>query len=295
MDLCGPRARTGRFSGGLEEARLSVGDSFRLVAGHPARAETAVLEIECSLPEVLGQLEPGSSVCIDEGRLAAVVEATDGRGLLLRVQRAGPKGEKIRPDKGLNFPGTELRLSPLTERDLQALDVVARTADIVGYSFVQRREDVELLQAELARRVDDPDRIAILAKIETATAIRNLPEIIVQAAGAQPLAVMIARGDLAVEIGYPRLAEIQEELLWLCEAAHAPVVWATQVLDTFVRKGVHSRAEMTDVAMAERAECVMLNKGPYAQDAVSVLDDVLGRMESHQAKKTSRMRALRSW
>src|SRR5262249_41364961 len=118
---------------------------------------------------------------------------------------------------------------------------------------------------------------------------------IVQGAGAQPPAVMIARGDLAVEIGFPRLSEIQEEILWLCEAAHAPVIWATQVLDSFVRKSSHSRAEITDPAMAERAESAMLNKGPYVLDAVSVLDDVLARMESHQAKKTSRLRALHSW
>jgi pyruvate kinase len=74
-----------------------------------------------------------------------------------------------------------------------------------------------------------------------------------------------------------------------------PVIWATQVLDSFVRKGTHSRAEMTDAAMAERAECVMLNKGRYVVDAVEILDDVLGRMEAHQVKKTSRLRALRAW
>ena len=73
------------------------------------------------------------------------------------------------------------------------------------------------------------------------------------------------------------------------------MIWATHVLDSFVRKGSHSRAEMTDAAMAERAECVMLNKGPHVLDAVDVLDDVLGRMEAHQAKKTSRLRALHSW
>jgi pyruvate kinase len=109
------------------------------------------------------------------------------------------------------------------------------------------------------------------------------------------MAIMIARGDLMVEVGPRRLAEIQEELLWLCEAAHVPVIWATQVLDNFVKKGVRHRAEMTDAAMAERAEGVMLNKGPHAVEAVTLLDDLLGRMEGHQFKKASRMRALRSW
>lgn len=92
-----------------------------------------------------------------------------------------------------------------------------------------------------------------------------------------------------------RLPEIQEELLWLCEAAHVPVIWATQVLEGFVKNGIPTRAEMTDAAMGNRAECVMLNKGPYLADAVNVLGRVLSRMQDHQYKKTPQLRALRSW
>ena len=105
--------------------------------------------------------------------------------------------------------------------------------------------------------------------------------------------VMIARGDLAVECGYQRLAEAQEEILWLCEAAHVPVVWATQVLESLAKDGIPSRAEITDAAMAHRAECVMLNKGPEILSAVRVLDDILCRMQAHQDKKRSLMRELR--
>ena len=107
--------------------------------------------------------------------------------------------------------------------------------------------------------------------------------------------VMIARGDLAVECGYQRLAEVQEELLWVCEAAHLPTVWATQVLEGLAKTGTPSRAEVTDAAMGERAECVMLNKGAHILEAVSVLDDILRRMEEHQSKKTAQLRALKSW
>jgi pyruvate kinase len=103
---------------------------------------------------------------------------------------------------------------------------------------------------------------------------------------------MIARGDLAVEIGYARMAEIQEEILWLCEAAHVPVIWATQVLEGLVKQNFPSRAEMTDAAMANRAECVMLNKGPFVLDAIAVLDNVVEKMQAHQQKKTSQLRAL---
>jgi pyruvate kinase len=104
---------------------------------------------------------------------------------------------------------------------------------------------------------------------------------------------MIARGDLAVECGFERLAEVQEEILWLCEAAHVPVVWATQVLETLAREGRPSRAEISDVAMGLRAECVMLNKGPYIVNAVRTLDDILRRMHAHQKKKRAMLRALR--
>ena len=103
---------------------------------------------------------------------------------------------------------------------------------------------------------------------------------------------MIARGDLAVECGFERLAEIQEEILWICEAAHVPVIWATQVLETLAKEGMPSRAEITDAAMGERAECVMLNKGPHIREALRVLDDILQRMQSHHSKNRSMLREL---
>jgi pyruvate kinase len=106
---------------------------------------------------------------------------------------------------------------------------------------------------------------------------------------------MIARGDLAVELGHARLAEIQEEILWLCEAARIPVVWATQVLDDLVKDGLPSRAETTDAAMAQRAECIMLNKGPHVAEAIGFLTEVSGKMSRHQAKKTARLAPLHSW
>jgi pyruvate kinase len=119
--------------------------------------------------------------------------------------------------------------------------------------------------------------------------VSRLPEIIVRAASRQPLALMIARGDLALEVGYERLAELQEEVLWISEAAHVPVIWATQVLENLVKYGAPSRAEITDAAMSERAECVMLNKGPYIVEGVSLLDKVLARMDEHQRKKAARL------
>ena len=107
-----------------------------------------------------------------------------------------------------------------------------------------------------------------------------------------PLAVMVARGDLAVEVGFERLSEVQEEILWLCEAAHVPVIWATQVLETMAKRGIPTRAEVSDAALSARAECVMLNKGPYIVETTRFLSGVLARMHGHNAKRSPLMRRL---
>ncbi len=305
MDLAGSKPRIERVMAPYGYKHIFLGDSLLL------RRELPKLESEndsnfitpgswqasCTIPSIIDKLEIGASVWIDEGRIGGYVECLMPEGVVIKITHARDKGEKISVDKGLNFPDTLLKLGSLTDKDKQDLDFIVTHADIVGYSFVQEIADIELLQRELEARQHKRSHheIALVAKIETPQAIKNLPELIVRAAGKQPFGVMIARGDLAVEIGYQRLAEIQEEILWLCEAAHVPVIWATQVLEQFVKKGVPSRAEMTDAAMAERAECVMLNKGRYQAQAVTVLDDVLKRMQEHQSKKTSQLRALHSW
>ena len=173
--------------------------------------------------------------------------------------------------------------------------MVAGLADIVGFSFVQRPDDLVLLHRELARRRPGLPPLPVILKIETPIAVRNLPRLIVQAAASGPVAVMIARGDLAVELGFARMSEIQEEIMWLCEAARVPVVWATQVLEGLVSDGMPSRAEATDAAMGQRTECVMLNKGPFLAEGVRFLADVLRRMDRHQAKKSARFGPLHSW
>lgn len=295
MDLGGPKTRTGQVVAPKE--RIFAGDRLLLTRNSPETADPSVrFRASCTLPEVLTQLRVGAAVWIDDGHIGTRVASLTSEGVLLEVTYTRPKGEKLRPDKGLNFPDTVLHLSPLTAKDLQDLDFVATHADIIGYSFVQTGADVALLQRELQKRLPTRWRnLAIVAKLETNEAIRNLPETIVQAAGQQPFGLMIARGDLAVEISYQRLAEMQEEILWLCEAAHIPVIWATQVLESLAKNGIPSRAEITDAAMAERAECVMLNKGPFITQAVTILDDVLTRMQDHQCKKTPQLRALHSW
>ena len=102
-----------------------------------------------------------------------------------------------------------------------------------------------------------------------------------------PVAVMIARGDLAVECGWAQLAELQKEIIWLCDAARVPVIWATQVLENEAKKGLPSRAEITDAAESQHADCVMLNKGPHILAAIRTLDNILRRMQALRNRKTT--------
>ncbi len=294
MDIGGPKCRIETVHSSGKE-RLFNGDRFVLVKRlADATARDSVIAT-IAFPEVLDQLVVGAEVWINDGRIGTVVAARDGGRVELEVTAARAKGERLRPEKGLNFPGTDLALESLMARDLADLDTVAQLADIVGFSFVQAPEDIARLDAELARRRPGQPALPMLLKIETRLAVRNLPRLIVAAGARGPVGVMIARGDLAVELGFLRLPEMQEEIMWLCEAAHVPVVWATQVLDGLVKDGIPTRAEATDAAMGQRAECVMLNKGPHLVAAARFLSDVLGRMARHQYKKTPLLGRLAAW
>ena len=138
----------------------------------------------------------------------------------------------------------------MTDQDKEDLPFVAANSDVVELSFSNTPGDVELLQQELSRLRSPPP--AVVLKIETRRGFENLPDMLMTAMRAPCCGVMIARGDLAVECGFERMAEVQEEILWICEAAHVPVIWATQVLETLAKDGMPSRAEITDAAMGDR-------------------------------------------
>jgi pyruvate kinase len=291
-------AQTLRIGGPSSAAfPLAPGDRLVLtgrdVAGRAARRDAAgrVLApalIACSLPEALSRVDVGHRVLFDDGKIEAVVERVKGLDRHLRVRRTSGPSVKLRAEKGINLPDSRLPVSALTAQDRANLAFVGRHADLVGLSFVRSPEDVLALHETLGERA-----IGIVLKIETKAGFENLPRILLAAMRRPPVAVMIARGDLAVEVGFERLAEVQEEILWLCEASHVPAIWATQVLDTLARSGVPSRAEVTDAAASVAAECVMLNKGPHVEDAVRALVDILRRMEQHHYKKRSIFRKLR--
>lgn len=296
MDLGGPKIRIDAVRN-AEKIKLHPGDRFVLAAEPeapglvPAGLPLATLDP----PALLDHLDPGTAVWINDGKLRARVIERQGTAALMEVTGAREKGEKLKPEKGVNLPGIDLSIAALTDYDRECLGFVAANADMIGFSFVQSVADVEALVAELSARCADRPLPAIMLKIETPLAVRNLPDLIVAAGGAVPVAVMIARGDLAVEIGFERLSEMQEEILWLCEAAQVPVVWATQVLEGLLKDGQASRAETTDAAMGQRAECVMLNKGTYLPEAVVFLRSILGRMDRHQDKKFAHLGPLHVW
>ena len=167
---------------------------------------------------------------------------------------------------------------------------MAPLVDMVGLSFVRAPADVLALQAQM--QALGAGHLGTVLKIETRQGFENLPMILLASLRHPPVGVMVARGDLAVEVGFERLAEVQEEILWLCEAAHIPVIWATQVLESMAKRGIPSRAEVSDAALAVRAECVMLNKGPYIVETVQFLNGVLERMSGHQVKRRPVSRRL---
>ena len=268
---------------------LHCGDVIRVSAntfGDPA-------QIACTLPEIIDQVRVGERIWFDDGRIGGVIRSIADETLEVEITQAREGGEKLTADKGINLPDSELDLAALTDKDLQDLRCVAQEADMVGLSFAQRPQDVHTLRAHL-KQLGRSD-IGIVLKIETIKGFENLPELMLASMSGDSAGVMIARGDLAVECGYERLTEVQEEILWCAEAAHMPVIWATQVLETLAKTGVPSRAEVSDAGLGVRSECVMLNKGPFIIDAIRTLDDILRRMGSHQEKKRSLMWALHAW
>jgi pyruvate kinase len=282
---------------------LTIGDRLVLtpveVPGKPAECEEdeagyQPAQIGCSLSAVFTDAQPGERIFFDDGKIEGVIgavhnESADPR-IEVKIIHAANGTAKLRAEKGINLPDTKLSISALTPKDREDLEFATKYGDLVSLSFVRRPEDVAELIRELERL--GARQTGIILKIENRPAVEALPRILLTAMGRPVTAVMVARGDLGVEIGFERMAEIQEQILWICEAAHVPVIWATQVLESLVKRGLPSRAEVTDAAMSGRAECVMLNKGPHILLALDFLCDVLGRMKGHQTKKSALMRKL---
>lgn len=293
-------ARVGELPAVEQCITLKIGDTLVLHAeatpGGPAQydAEGNLLQpahISCTLPEVFQYVKAGEPILLDDGKIEGIIRSTSVEALQVEITYAKEEGAKLRADKGINLPESDLKLNGLTEKDKEDLKFIAKHADVVSLSFVNGPRDIiALLKALKKLRA----KLGLIVKIETQRGFRNLPAILLAAMRTHPVGVMIARGDLAIEAGWRNLAGIQEEILWLCEAAHLPIIWATQVLETLAKKGIPSRAEISDAAMAQQAECVMLNKGPHILETVRMLDDILKSMEDYHQKKAPMLPALKA-
>lgn len=289
MDLAGPKIRTGaiRSDGPV---RVRPGDEVILaLPGFPVAGEGPAV-IEFSEKKVFRGARAGEPIWLDDGKTGGRITHVGPAHLVFEVSHAKRKGTKLKPEKGINLPFSRLKLGALTEEDRRNMRFIADYADAVSLSFVERPKDVR----ELIDALDELEaaELGLVLKIEKPAAFERIPKLLLTAMRRPRIGMMIARGDLAVEVGFERLAEAQEELLWFAEAAHVPTIWATQVLEQLAKTGQPSRAEITDAAMSARAEAVMLNKGPHVLEAIRALDDILRRMQGHQSKKRQLLRPL---
>ena len=277
---------------------LYVGDRLILhrkpIPGEPSKHdENGTLisnaHVSCTLPKIFQDIKKGEAVFLNDGKIEAIIENANNDSLDLKITYAKDMGSKLRADKGVNFPESKLKISGLTTKDKLDMTFVAKHADTVNLSFVNKSDDVELYFKEIKKYNRRP---GLILKIETQKGFKNLPDILLTAMKTYPVGVMIARGDLAIETGWKNFASIQEEIIRFSEAAYVPVVWATQVLDNLAKKGVPTRSEITDTAMAQRAECVMLNKGIYIEKTIKTLDKILRRMQKFQNKKQAMLPRL---
>lgn len=283
-----------------EKIILKIGDKLILhkdpIPGDPAEYDdegnlVIPAHISCTLPEVFNDVKVGEPIILDDGKIEGQIKSVDSEKIEVTVTYAKEEGAKLKADKGINLPESKLSFSGLTAKDKEDLKFVAQHADVVNVSFVNNAQDVFELLKELKEL--NAEHLGIILKIETQSGFKNLPAILLTAMRHHPIGVMIARGDLAIECGWKELAQTQEEILWLCEAAHIPIVWATQVLETMAKKGRPSRAEITDAASAEQAECVMLNKGPHIFEVIKILDEILSSMQDYHEKKAPMLPPLK--
>ncbi len=277
---------------------LHIGDNLILHSdprpGEPAQYGQDGLiisdaHISCTLPEVFRDVKPNEPVFLNDGKIEGIIEKVNKDEIWIKINYAKHSGSKLKADKGINLPESDLKVGGLTLKDKHDLAFVAKWADVVNFSFVNQASDVQEYFLEIENY---NSKQGLILKIETRKGFKNLPEILLSAMQSSPVGVMIARGDLAIETGWKNFASIQEEIMRISEAAHVPVIWATQVLDNLAKKGVPTRSEITDAALAQRAECVMLNKGDYIEKTVKTLDKILRRMQRFQKKKQTMLPKL---
>lgn len=270
MDLQGPKLRVGQFKDGPIE--LAVGDKFRLDLDEELGDQTRVT---LPHPEIFAALEPGAELLLDDGKVKLKVKSFGPKFADTEVVVGGPLSER----KGVNVPGVVLPLSPLTKKDREDLAFgLELGVDWVALSFVQRPEDIVEARGLIG------EQAGILAKLEKPAAIERLEPIVDLVD-----AVMVARGDLGVEMPAEDVPIQQRRIIKVARAAGKPVVVATQMLDSMMERPVPTRAEASDVATAvyEGADAVMLSgetaAGDYPLEAVTMMNKIIERVQDDPA------------
>lgn len=273
MDLQGPKLRVGRMAGG--KVLLEAGQPFRLDLGS---AEGDATRASLPHPEIFAALEAGTELLLDDGKLRLRVERFGADFAETTVLVGGPLSDR----KGVNVPGVLLPISPLTAKDRADLAFgLELGVDWVALSFVQRPEDIREARELIG------DQAWIMAKLEKPAAIEHLDAIVALADG-----VMVARGDLGVELPPQQVPVLQRRIVRAARKAGRPVVVATQMLESMITAPVPTRAEASDVATAvyEGADAVMLSaesaSGQYPVEAVSIMDRIIGEVERDPAWRT---------
>ncbi|MCR9226187.1 MAG: pyruvate kinase [Flavobacteriaceae bacterium] len=302
MDLAGPKVRTGKIHWG-DRPRvkkkgkpyivLNKGDKLTVSGdenepvpfnGNSYQKSNSTAQISCVPSQIVGRVVVGAPILFDDGKIEGEIIEVGATSFQVKITRAKPGGAKLKSEKGINLPTVDLGISGLTNKDREDLKFVVKHADIVNYSYVNDQDDMNELLEEL-KQLGADENLGIIIKIETNLAYNNLIDILITAMKRRHLGVMIARGDLALEVGWKNMGMVQEGILAFCSAAHIPVVWATQVLEGLAKQGMPSRSEITDITSSVQAECVMLNKGPHIGEAIAFLDEVLLNVEGSHHKK----------
>lgn len=286
MDLAGPKIRTVLKKN--KPITVKKGQKLYLTASTALKKNRLKKVIGCTLGEIIPQLKLHDRVMFDDGKMGARVVEVLKDEVKIEMTHVPLKKPVLKPEKGINFPDTDVQIQALTPYDLSCLSFISERADVFGYSFVKSSSDIK----KLVQSFEGLPMPPVVLKIETVQAVYELPSLLLEVMKMPVAGIMIARGDLAVEIGFEKLSEIQEEILWICEAAHTPVIWATQVLESLNKTGLATRAEITDVSHASGADCIMINKGTYVVEVLQTLTNVLKRMDAHHLKKRFVFRPL---
>jgi len=276
MDVKGPEIRTGVVA---EPIELKTGDLFEFYTVKPTPSTRGV---DVNYPGLPGDVKIGATVLVDSGMIQLVVLEIDDTHVRCRVQTPGRLGSR----RHINLPGVDVKLPALTEKDEEDIRVgVEAGVDFIALSFVRHGNDIRILR----KLLDDlGSKARIIAKIEEQTGLRNLEEIAELADG-----IMVARGDLGVEIDYHILPLVQTRIVETCLAKGKPVIIATQLLESMISSPMPTRAEISDISTAvrERADAVMLSgettTGLYPLECVEVIKNIVQSTEPAEKRRSN--------